>query len=30
MVPGREELETLRREGPLRVLARVAVPIGGS
>jgi ATP adenylyltransferase len=30
MVPGREELETLQREGPLRVLARVAVPIGGS
>jgi len=29
MVPGHEELETLRRGGPLRVLARVAVPIGG-
>jgi len=27
MVPGREELEVLRREGPLRVLAHVAVPI---
>lgn len=27
MVPGREELEVLRREGPLRVLANVAVRI---
>jgi ATP adenylyltransferase len=27
MVPGREELEVLRREGPLRVLAHVAVPL---
>ena len=27
MVPGREEFEVLRREGPLRVLAHVAVPI---
>ena len=30
MVPGREELEVLRREGPLRVLAHVAVPLGGN
>ena len=27
MVPGRAELEVVRREGPLRVLAHVAVPI---
>jgi ATP adenylyltransferase len=27
MVPGAQELELLRREGPMRVLARVAVPI---
>jgi ATP adenylyltransferase len=27
MVPGREELDVLRREGPLRVLAHVAVPV---
>jgi len=26
-VPGREELDVLRREGPLRVLAHVAVPL---
>jgi len=29
VVPGREELETVRREGPLRVLAKVAVPTDG-
>jgi ATP adenylyltransferase/5',5'''-P-1,P-4-tetraphosphate phosphorylase II len=27
MVPGSAELEILRREGPLRVLAHLAVPI---
>jgi sulfate adenylyltransferase (ADP) / ATP adenylyltransferase len=27
LVPGREELDVVRREGPLRVLAHVAVPI---
>lgn len=30
MVAGREELEVLRREGPLRVLAHVAVPLKGN
>ena len=29
MAAGREELEVLRREGPLRVLAHVAVPLKG-
>jgi ATP adenylyltransferase/5',5'''-P-1,P-4-tetraphosphate phosphorylase II len=27
LVPGREELDVVRREGPLRVLAHVAVPV---
>src|SRR5262249_51826459 len=27
MVPGREELAVLRREGPMRVLSNVAVPV---
>jgi len=30
MVPGRAELEVVRREGPLRVLAHVAVPLASA
>jgi ATP adenylyltransferase len=30
IVPGREELDVLRREGPLRVLAHVAVPLAAA
>jgi ATP adenylyltransferase len=30
LVPGREELSVVRREGPMRVLANVAVPLPGN